>query len=138
MSAPTITFTSLPYISVSQLDTETLRVNEGYPEGDWYSREDVFCDALRELVEVAEGDLDVRYNSRRKQIEVSILRDGKLSAPSVEGYKAFLWAVRQVQDAQHILWSLQDPQRPMLEIKRVVLKAYEIGTFQWEIAFLEV
>ena len=137
-ATPTITFTSLPYISVSRLDEKTRMVNEHYQEETWYSREDVFCDTLRGLVEVTEGDLGVRYNSHRSQIEVAILRDGELTVPSVEGYKAFLWIAQQVQDAQHILKSLQDPLRPPLEVRRVVLKAYEIGTFEWEVAFLGV
>ena len=135
----TITFIPLPYLVVSNLDTETLRVNANYPEGEsWYSREDIFCDALRELVVVAQGDLGVRYNAYRKQIEVSILRDGNLIAPSVEGYKAFLWIAQQVQDAQHILKSLQDPLRPPLEVRRVVLKADDVEAFAREVASLEV
>ena len=138
MSTPKITFTSLPYLAVSQLDTETRRVNEGYPEGDWYSRENVLCDTLRGLVEIAEGDVGIRYNSYRRRIEVAILKGGELTIPSVEGYKALFWVARQVQDAQHILRSLQDPQRPMLEVRRVVLKAYDVDVFEWEIASLEV
>lgn len=138
MSTPTITFTPLPYGAVSQLDAETLRVNEHYQEETWYSRENVLCDTLRGLIKVTEGDIGVRYHSHRKQIEVAILSDGKLSAPSVEGYKAFLWVVSQVKDAQHILRSLQDPQRPPLDVKRVVLKAYDVEAFKWEVASLEV
>ena len=92
MSTPTITFTPLPYGAVSQLDKETLRVNENYPEGDWYSRENVLCDTLRGLVEFTEGDCSVRYHSHRRQIEVALLRDGELTVPSVEGYKALSWS----------------------------------------------
>ena len=136
---PTITFTPLPYGAVSNLDKETLRINENYPEEEtWHSRENVFCDILRGLVEVTEGALGVRYNSHRKHIEVAVLKNGELMAPTVDGYKALFWAAQQVQDAQHILRSLQDPQRPPLDVKRVVLKAHEPESFEWEIASLDV
>ena len=140
MSTPTITFTPLPYGAVSQLDKETLRVNENYPEEEtWYSRENVFCDILRGLVEFTEGDCSVRYHSHRRQIEVALLRDGELMAPTVEGYKALSWVAQQVQNVQHILRSLQDPQRPPLEVRRVVLKAYDPESFKREIcAFVDV
>ena len=133
MSTPTITFTPLPYGA-----EETLRVNENYPEGDWYSRENVLCDTLAGLIKVTEGDCSVRYHSHRKQIEVALLRDGELMAPTVEGYKALFWVAQQVQDAQHILRSLQDPQRPPLDVKRVVLKAHDPEAFKREIASLDV
>ena len=139
MSTPTITFTPLPYGAVSQLDKETLRVNENYPEEEtWYSRENVFCDILRGLVGFTEGDCSVRYHPHRRQIEVALLRDGELMAPTVEGYKALFWVAQQVQDAQHILRSLQDPQRPPLDVKRVVLKAHDPEAFKREIASLDV
>ena len=134
MSTPTITFTPLPYGA-----EETLRVNENYPEGDWYSRENVLCDTLRGLVEFTEGDCSVRYHSHRRQIEVALLRDGELMAPTVEGYKALSWVAQQVQNVQHILRSLQDPQRPPLDVKRVVLKAHDPESFKQEIcAFVDV